>query len=193
MITRCKIESYTFKCRGLFWAAFAVLTLILPSSYSVYRLVVGGTILVLGQVLRFIAAGYIPSYRTEKIGAPELITWGVYRYVRNPLYLGNFLMGLGWSLLLSFRLCFLFSVAFVILYGIIIPAEERFLMDKFGERYEEYKNNVPAFFPFTFRNGKMKNSKARPFNPSASVKGEVYSLLINIPVTLLILIKLFKF
>ena len=83
-------------------------------------------------MLRFWAAGFIPKYRTEVIGAPVLITWGPYSWVRNPLYAGNALMGLGWSLMVSWGWVGAFVIAFLLLYSlIVIPAEEDFLAEKF--------------------------------------------------------------
>ena len=90
-----------FKCRGLFWAIFAAAALFFPSSFGVARFTIGMGIVLAGQLLRYWAAGYIPKYRTEKIGAPILVTWGPYKWVRNPLYAGNLIMGLGWSLMLG--------------------------------------------------------------------------------------------
>ncbi len=81
-----KISSLAFKGRGLFWGLFAAGILIFPGEFNAVRFTVGLLLVVAGQMLRFWAAGFIPKYRTEVIGAPILITWGPYSWVRNPLY-----------------------------------------------------------------------------------------------------------
>lgn len=72
-------------------------------------------------------------------GASSLVTSGVYRWSRNPMYLGMVLVLLGWGAWLASPL----SLLFVILFGAylerfqIIP-EERALRDRFGEEFEAY-------------------------------------------------------
>ena len=122
-----RVSSAAFKCRGLFWGIFAAGILIFPASFSFARFAAGILFLIAGQLLRLWAAGYIPKYRTEVIGAPILITWGPYKWIRNPLYAGNALMGLGWALMAGWGWVAAFAAAFLLLYSlIIIPAEEEF-------------------------------------------------------------------
>ena len=86
--------------------------------------------------------------RTDSIEAPELATGGAYGYVRNPIYLGSMVLGLGfvgflgdpWMLLL-------YGLTFAVLYVAIIPAEEAFLREKFPEQYLRYSAAVPRLVP----------------------------------------------
>jgi len=73
----------------------------------------------------------------------RLITWGPYRFSRNPMYIGLFLIFIGisgiftlfWSLIL---------LLFVVYYlnWIVIPVEEKQLRKNFGEAYEQYCERV---------------------------------------------------
>ena len=117
-----KVSSIAFKCRGLFWGVFVAGILIFPARFDIGRFVLGFAILLAGQLLRYWAAGYIPKYRTEVIGAPVLVTWGPYRWVRNPLYAGNFIMGIGWALMVGWGWVVAFSAAFLFLYWLIVIA-----------------------------------------------------------------------
>ena len=181
-----------FRCGGIAWGVFAVIALIFPYEYNLLRLILGSFFLVAGQAFRFWAAGYIPNYRTSTIGAPKLVVWGPYKWIRNPLYLGNFVMGLGWTLMLGWPCVLAFSVAFLTLYMIIvIPAEESFLESKFGEVYLEYRKNVPSFFPLKLMPYKNENSAESSFDRSVAWNGEVYSLRMNILITVAVLFKLF--
>lgn len=80
--------------------------------------------------------------------ADSLNTTGIYSLLRHPLYLGNFLMWLGLSLLTAH---FWFIVIFVLMYYLyyerIMFAEESFLIDKFGSKYTDWSKSVPAFIP----------------------------------------------
>ncbi len=119
-----------------------------PSEFALARYSVGMLIIISGQLVRFWAAGYIPKYRTEKIGAPILVTWGPYSWIRNPLYAGNFIMGLGWALMLGWVWVAAFTAAFLLLYCLIVIPAEEFLASKFGPQYLAYRENVPSLFPY---------------------------------------------
>ncbi|MCL2645176.1 MAG: isoprenylcysteine carboxylmethyltransferase family protein, partial [Betaproteobacteria bacterium] len=81
-----------------------------------------------------------PTTPTE---ASSLVVSGVYRFTRNPMYLGGFVMLLAWSLWLAkFSACFF--LAFFVLYLTrfqIIP-EERVLRARFGTEYDDYTKRV---------------------------------------------------
>ncbi len=94
-----------------------------------------------GLAVRFWASGYISKSRV-------LAVCGPYAYTRNPLYLGNFILGLGiitiannsWLLLYYF-------IAFIFLYIGTIREEQEGLEKKFGAPYTTYMLKVPMFFP----------------------------------------------
>jgi protein-S-isoprenylcysteine O-methyltransferase Ste14 len=107
----------------------------------------------LGLVIRIYTVGYTPantSGRNTKAGqvADELNTTGIYSIVRNPLYLGNFLMWLGIAMLTA-NIWFIVSFCFLywIYYERIIFAEEQFLRKKFGDTYLNWTQVTPVFFP----------------------------------------------
>jgi len=76
----------------------------------------------------------------------ELITHGPYAYSRNPMYVG-------WSLLYLGITCVVNSVWLLGLYPVVetysylknIRREEKYLAQKFGAEYEEYRNRVPRY------------------------------------------------
>ncbi|MEG1642499.1 MAG: isoprenylcysteine carboxylmethyltransferase family protein [Synergistaceae bacterium] len=192
MINRKKIEQIAFKCRGAFWGAFALGVLLFPCDYEITRFLLGLFLVLIGQFLRFWAAGYIPEYRTETIGAPELITWGPYKWVRNPLYSSNFIMGLGLSLMLGYVWVVAFTCAFILLYVcIVIPGEEKFLASKFGEMYVSYKEKVPPLLPFPRKGFPDIRGIERPFDKKSSFSREIYSVFVNLIVLFLIFAKLY--
>ena len=105
-----------------------------------------------GLLVRALTVGYSASRtsgrQTAHQVAEHLNTTGMYSVVRNPLYLGNFLMVLGvvmfvrvWWILL------IYVLLFALYYERIIFAEEMFLRRKFGRRYLEWASSTPAFLP----------------------------------------------
>jgi hypothetical protein len=80
--------------------------------------------------------------------AEELNTTGAYALLRHPLYVANALM---WSgVLLRPAIWWLWLVGillFVLLYERIMLAEEAFLLRRFGDRFREWAQRVPAILP----------------------------------------------
>ena len=94
-----------------------------------------------GEALRTWASGTI--VKTE-----ELTTSGPYHLTRNPLYVGNFLIGLGVALMGGrLWLLILFLVLFVPVYRILVLKEEKRLLERYGEDFLAYCQAVPRFVP----------------------------------------------
>ena len=126
---------------GLF-AAVAVLILARPIWSSV---VIGIIISLAGVAIRAWASGHL---RKEK----ALAVSGPYRFSRNPLYLGNFVMGVGIVVgAHSWWVLGLFVVYFAVFYPLIIRRERERMKELFPEQYEEYRRRVPSFFPSLLR------------------------------------------
>ena len=74
---------------------------------------------------------------------PEIISTGIYRYTRNPMYVGMALLqtgiGIGWGN--GWVVAFV-PVALAVVYGIAVRHEEAYLEQKFGETYTTYKASV---------------------------------------------------
>ncbi|MBC8497726.1 isoprenylcysteine carboxylmethyltransferase family protein [Candidatus Bathyarchaeota archaeon] len=79
-----------------------------------------------------------------------LITWGPYRYVRHPSYLGYFLMVVG--LFLTW-LNLVAIIPFIAIPGYMgtVPIEEDLLVLRFGEEYLRYMQSTDRFLPSLFR------------------------------------------
>lgn len=75
--------------------------------------------------------------------ASALVTHGLYRITRNPMYLGSLLLLLGWAVYLSALLPFAGLVVFVAyITRFQIRPEERALAALFGEEYADYTARV---------------------------------------------------
>ena len=187
-----RLRETLFKYRGLVWGIFAAAVLVLPVSFSPPRFCAAVPVVLAGQCLRFWAAGVIPKYRTLSLDAPRLVTWGPYAWVRNPLYAGNGLMGLGWSLMAGWTFVAAFAALYFVLYSLtIIQHEEQFLGVRFGVEYEIYKRSVPALIP-NFRDFASRVPKnLSGFDRGKSWFMERHSLGMNAFVTVLLLARLY--
>jgi len=78
----------------------------------------------------------------------QLVTSGVYRVIRHPMYTAIFLTALAQALLLSNWLagpaCFL---AFLVMFALRIGREETMMLNKFGEAYSDYMNRTQRLIP----------------------------------------------
>jgi protein-S-isoprenylcysteine O-methyltransferase Ste14 len=123
-----------------------------PISYWLPLRVIGAVLLVAGLVVlleaftRFVRQGVgtpAPVAPTE-----HLVVGGLYRYVRNPMYLAVGAMIVGEALLLGQ----LILLPYAALFGLAVWAfvrwyEEPTLHRQFGEEYDEYRRAVPAWWP----------------------------------------------
>ncbi|MYB95868.1 isoprenylcysteine carboxylmethyltransferase family protein [Candidatus Poribacteria bacterium] len=137
-----KIRSFTpipFICALLYFAK--------PAGYTI---VIGIPFIVAGEFLRIWAVGYAgASTRARTLGAArDLVTTGPYSYVRNPLYLGNFLLSLGVCLVANiYWLVAVLIIGYFCQYLPIIAVEEAYLSDSCGSVYQTYREQVPRFMP----------------------------------------------
>nr|WP_317199355.1 isoprenylcysteine carboxylmethyltransferase family protein [uncultured Psychrobacter sp.] len=75
--------------------------------------------------------------------ASSLVTSGIYRYTRNPMYVGLTLVLLGWAFYLSHYLAFIILPVFVIyMTRFQIEPEERAMTRLFGTAYQSYRAKV---------------------------------------------------
>ncbi len=113
---------------------------------------VGIGLMLAGELIRLTALRASgKATRTRKVGASRLVTWGLYAYTRNPLYIGNFLLWLGATFFAYGpyfnQLVLILLVLFLIQYTLIIYLEEKTLAGLFGEEYNQYRKQVPRLFP----------------------------------------------
>lgn len=108
--------------------------------------------IVLGLGIRIYTVGHVPARtsgrNTRGQVADTLNTTGLYAVVRNPLYLGNAIAYLGAALYTqSLLLPVILALVLVLYFERIIAAEEAFLVTQFGDRYTDWADRTPAFFP----------------------------------------------
>lgn len=105
-----------------------------------------------GLVVRIITVGRAPigtsGRNTREQVASTLNSTGIYSVVRHPLYLGNYLIFMGFALWPHvWWLAVLTTCIYALYYERIMLAEEAFLRLRFGETFEKWSGETPAFIP----------------------------------------------
>ena len=75
----------------------------------------------------------------------QVITKGLYRFTRNPTYVGMILMQVGLGIACSSWLYLLLTLAMMILLNANLSAEERYCLYRFRDDYQKYKNRTPRW------------------------------------------------
>ena len=131
-----------------------------PLPYWAPVRVLGGILLVAGLIalvqafVRFVVEGLgTPA----PVAAPDrLVVGGVYRYVRNPMYVAVLAAIIGQALLLGQLGLLLYAgAAWLVVAAFVRWYEEPTLTRRFGADYETYQRAVPAWWP-----------RLRPWHPS---------------------------
>ncbi len=147
-----------------------------------YIELLGFSFILLGQIIRVSARGYKAEHSRE---SQALIQGGPYQVVRNPMYLGIFLIGLGVVLaVFKWWAVVIFVIVFVIRYIMLIYKEEKKLLATFPESYKDYCYRVPRILPSLFTITKLDISEYLPIKLSW-FKKEVGSILTLLLLTLL--------
>ena len=146
-----KVAEILFKLRSYTPIPFVLIMLIFFNG-NLISWIVGGSVLILGELIRLWGVTYAGSLTrtTTSVKANELVTSGPFSFVRNPLYIGNILMYLGFGIISMALFPYLQITAliwFVFQYILIVSIEEEFLLKKFGNIYQKYTELVPPFIP----------------------------------------------
>jgi len=164
-----------------FWALFLAYALVVTASvvefFTIRRCIISPlpTMIGLGIYLLGIIGREWPirelgrfwSHHVEIRPDHELILTGPYRYLRHPNYACLLCEVLGFPLVSNSFFAFILSaVVYIPLVLNRIRHEEEALIEKFGERYREYRRCVPALFPIPGRTAKaMQASSTSPVKP----------------------------
>ena len=117
------------------------------ASYSVHFSVIVFVIslsflIALSSVMQFFICKTSINPRDFK-GTTKLVSTGIFRFSRNPMYLSLLLMLIAWALWLGNSLTWLGVIVFILVMNRFqIAREEAYLENKFGDEYRRYKQKV---------------------------------------------------
>ncbi len=149
------VDEFVFARRGELLALPAIVLAFAgrPSAFSVAA---GLPLAFVGEAIRAWAVGYSGvTTRGDTVTAPALVTAGPYAYVRNPLYVGNFVTAAGFAIAFTgandarTRLALVAGALGTMLavYAVVVPHEERYLRSTFGDAFDAYVDAVPRVLP----------------------------------------------
>ena len=114
------------------------------------RIWLGLLVVVVGMAIMFAGHRALSQHGTNinpLRPTTALVTDGVFRRTRNPLYVGVSVALCGVALIFSLDWMLILIVpACVILHFAVVVREERYLEQKFGDAYRRYKERVPRYF-----------------------------------------------
>ncbi len=122
---------------GHLWVALA------GGSTAVYSILHPLSNILIFSGLLVIAIGW----RAVHSGNGELVTQGIYRYVRHPQYTGFALMIIGFLVQWPTIITLIMAPVLLVMYAKLAKKEEKTMIEQFGEKYTEYSKQVPAFIP----------------------------------------------
>jgi len=136
-----------FRNRGWLPVPFFLVPLLVPAEQRAVTWIVGALLVVAGEAVRLAgvaAAGTVTRRRSRAV--QRLVTYGIFAWTRNPLYVGNFLAWMG-VVVASGVLWFLpvAVVLFAVEYSLIVRYEEGVLESIFGAEYLAYKTRTPRW------------------------------------------------
>ena len=170
-----KLGNFFFKIRSFTPIPF-IFALLFFAKPAWHTTVIGILFISIGELLRIWAVGYAGgSTRATSLGAArDLVTTGPYSYVRNPLYLGNFLLSFGICVIANVLwLIPILIIGYFIQYLPIIVVEETYLLESCGSVYQIYQEQVPRFLPY-FRPYSFPS--AHDFSWARAIKSEKRTL-----------------
>ncbi len=97
------------------------------------------------------------GWRGIHSGNGELVTQGIYKYIRHPQYSGFILMIIGFLVQWPTIITLVTAPILLFMYAKLAKKEELIMLELFGEEYENYRKKVPAFIPFIKQKRQTKN------------------------------------
>jgi len=144
-----RVGAWLFRYRGFLPVPFLLIPLLVPGRQTRLGWTVGAVFILLGELLRLAgvaAAGTVTRRRSRDV--QRLVTYGVFAWMRNPLYVGNLLIWVGF--LIGSGVIWFLPIALILFaaeYSLIVRSEEGVLESIFGPAYLDFKRSTPRWIP----------------------------------------------
>jgi len=144
-----RVGALLFRYRGFLPVPFLLIPLLVPGPQTRRGWEIGALLVIAGEAFRLAgvsAAGTVTRRRSRDV--QRLITYGIFAWMRNTLYVGNLLIWLGF--VAGSGLLWFVPIAMALFaaeYALIVRYEEGVLESIFGGEYVEYKRRTPRWLP----------------------------------------------
>ncbi len=139
------IFSWLFGYRDVYTLTYLLVGLVGENLFTLifhlFILPLSSIVMLFGMLL--IIFGWRRIHRAKN----QLVTTGIYSYIRHPQYLGFLLLTLGMNIQWITIPTLLLWPAIVVLYYRLAKEEDKKMEEKFGEEYRKYSRSVPMFIP----------------------------------------------
>ena len=189
------IRNLFFKSRSYTPIPILLMMLYFARPNSPYFLL-GIVLIVIGEMIRLRSVSFAGGEtRTMNVGASSICKSGPYSIVRNPLYIGNVMIYVGFAFVAGsvyvVTISLITLIYFLIQYSLIISLEEEALEEKFGDEYITYKKSVPSILPKI--NNTFRNYDTIPSSLAKTIKTEKRTLQNILLVSLLLFLRIKSF
>jgi len=123
------------------------------SNNSLVLQIIGSVLAITGLIIAIIARKTLADNWSSNIELKKnhkLITTGVYKYIRHPIYTGVDLMGIGTIIASQSFFVIFFLICMMLFFVFKMKKEETLLMKHFPKEYPEYKKKTKALIPFIY-------------------------------------------
>jgi len=122
------------------WPIVIIYSIFLPLKLGTAWLYAGLLIFILGLAMQVMVTISVANTPLD-----EPVTRGPYRILRHPIYFGGFLTLVGMGIASASWVVSLCALLWIAFFCIVVPAEERSTIKKFGDSYREYMNRTPRW------------------------------------------------
>jgi len=147
--TAARIGAVLFRYRGFLPVPFLLIPLLVPGTQTRTGWLVGAVFILVGEAFRLAgvsAAGSATRRRSRDV--QRLVAYGIFAWMRNPLYVGNFFIWIGF--VIGSGVLWFVPVAvilFALEYSLIVRYEEGVLESIFGQEFLAYKARTSRWLP----------------------------------------------
>jgi protein-S-isoprenylcysteine O-methyltransferase Ste14 len=109
-----------------------------------------------GLIVYLLGMVFLITAEVNFVSTPvdKLVTKGVYRISRNPMWFGFFLIFIGIGIACASWVYLLSAMIFIILQHVLLTCEERWCLEKYGDAYSEYMKKTPKYLGIPKSEGK---------------------------------------
>lgn len=144
-----RLGAVLFRNRSWMPLPMVAIALAVPGHMAIWRWIVGAILIAIGEGVRVCgvaAAGAVTRRRSRDV--QRLVTYGIFARVRNPLYVGNFVIWIGFVVISGITWLLPAAVLFfAIQYTLIVEYEEAVLLTIFGQEYRDYRQRTRRWIP----------------------------------------------